>query len=163
MEEIENILFNSSGSLMFCSVMLSKISIWSNFPLQFWLACLEKIKNRPLSLYAYIPFTYKILGIDLIASFWNLNDLQFDTIEYMKDSLRDDHRLLYLSEIDLGVLKQFDSDIFLDLIKIKERLVKDGARSVDKIFIGIGHSPIEVSRDDFFVQCYKENYSASES
>ena len=68
---IRGILGNGLRS-RFQENMLKRISDWENFKYNDWLYFLELIKNEPLKIYAFFPFVYKILGIQILHKYEKL-------------------------------------------------------------------------------------------
>ena len=99
---------------MFIPFMLSTIEEWKEAPLSLWEAILDEIKDKPLSLYLYLPFTYKFLGIDLIIRFYNLKDISKDTLTYINDSLSDKNHWLYLFQSEINMIIRQNGSIFND-------------------------------------------------
>ena len=139
----------TGSNSMFIPFMLSTIEEWKEAPLSLWEAILDEIKDKPLSLYLYLPFTYKFLGIDLIIRFYNLKDISKDTLTYINDSLSDKNHWLYLFQSEINMIIRQNGSIFNDLILIKESLTNQGATPVHSLFIS-NDSPIEIIRDTFF-------------
>lgn len=149
---IRDFIIRSSGtgsSTRFQPHMFSNINDWKDKDLQFWEGILEEVRDRPLCLYIYIPFTYKFLGINLLDKFFQYQDISEETIHYVKDSLEEKYRWLYLSKMELDIIKKVDSNIFNTLIGIKKNLMLEGAHPVEELLLS-EDIPIKINRDIYF-------------
>ncbi|MEL6560257.1 MAG: hypothetical protein AAFQ94_18860 [Bacteroidota bacterium] len=129
--------------------MFSNIKDWKDKDLQFWEGILEEIRDRPMCLYIYIPFTYKFLGINLLDQFFQYQDISQQTINYVKNSLEEKYRWLYLTKMEINIIKKEDFNIFNILIDIKNNLILQGATTVEELYLS-EDNPIKVKRDIYF-------------
>jgi len=140
----------TGSSSMFHPFIFNNFNEWKDKPLSFWLAILEEIKNKPLSLYLFLPFSYLYLGIDLINNYFSLKNISKESLEYVRDCLDEKYRWLYLYESDLRLITKINSSIFKEIIEVKTNLSKQGGKPVDEILIS--HKvPLKVNRDHFFL------------
>jgi hypothetical protein len=114
--------------ISFYQFMFRNINYVEQMDLDGWLLILEQIKNRPLALYSFLPFTYKFVGINLIDQFLSFKDIAPDTMHYIKDSLDGDYRFLCLSSMDVSLLKGFEG-VIDKLLNLKSKLISQGGAS----------------------------------
>lgn len=152
----ELIIHNSeTGSTsMFNPFMFSNISSWKDKPLSFWEDILDEIRNKPLSLYLYLPFVYKFLGIDMIPKFLGYDDISESTSDYMRDSLDEKSHWLYFFPSDVGMINDTDKVIFEEFVVVKKKLVAQGAIPVNTIILSCD-VPIKVNRDYFLLGLFE--------
>ena len=139
----------TGSAARFQPFMFSEINDWKNKDLQFWKGILAEIRNKPLSLYIYIPFTYKFLGINLLEQFFSYQDISEETLNYVKNSLDEKYRWLYLTKMELNIIKKVDINIFRTLIDVKKNLMLEGAIPVEELLLS-ENDPVRINRDDYF-------------
>ena len=87
-----NIVFDQvrvDGSVLITKKQLiEKCELWLDFNYEDWLAILDRIKNNPLKLYAFITFAFTILGIELIHEFSKLKEVRKNVEEYVDNGKR---------------------------------------------------------------------------
>jgi hypothetical protein len=138
----------SGSTIPFYQFMFRNISILENLSYSDWLSILDRVKNSSLSLYSFLPFAYKFVGVNLIDRFLSFNDILPETKSYIIDSLDEKYDFLSLSSMDVSILRNYDG-LIVKLVNLKIRLIGEGAVSVDKVVYTGGDGPpvlIELSK-----------------
>ena len=124
---------------------------WKNYSLKDWQEILDQIKNYPLSLYVFIPFTYKFLGVNLIDDFFNLDGLSQEAESYIKDSIKGDFCFLCISAMDISIFKKGELTV-MELLKLKGKLINEGGEPVLRIIYTGEQEPILVNHPEILNQ-----------
>lgn len=136
---------------LFTPFVLSIANDWINKPLRYWYDILYCVQNNPISLYLYIPFSYKYLGINLIPTFMGLNTVNDEAKRYVEDSLKEELHWLGLYPSDIGMIKRENKSLFSDFVLTKKRLTDQGAIPVHILYLLENDKPpLQVNRDDLF-------------
>jgi len=159
--EILAIIEHNGGSSRFSKAMLSLYQEWNDFPYTFWIEAIELIKNNPLDLYSYIPFTYRMLGIDLLPQFYLFDDINESTRTYIDDAISDNHGLTHIFRSDLSTIEKFGGEMFLNLIGISNKLEKEGAIKVEKLKYYLDGKIYLLKRQELFHECSKSSYEVA--
>lgn len=111
----------------FQKYMLKSISNWEDYDYNDWLYYLELIKNKPLKLYIFFPFIYKILGIQIIHEYKKLNEVNESSRKYVDFGINENRlHINNLTENDLK-LYQKEKIAMNKALEIRNRLISQGA------------------------------------
>lgn len=127
-------LMTGESSLSFKQLMLSDYSKWDAISLKEIEVLLELIKNNKFSLYAFIPFWYSFIGVNLFELYKRLNEHQWDSqighevienfAKYPKELSMIDIRILAENNLSLASFRE-----------IRKRLIAEGLAKVKYVSV----------------------------
>lgn len=129
---LERRLIDGESSQAFKIFMFSNYVKWKDINLEELRSLLELIKLKELSLYAFIPFWYRFMGVDTYKLYEKMNEFEWIDDECFKIIKSFDTFPKDLSLSDMLLLDRHNLSL-ASFIEIRLRLLTQGIERVNKV------------------------------